>query len=109
MSYLYNYIDEELHIALARKIGDRIGIWIRDQDDAELVVTDFKEWMDTSPQRLRQEITSAGDMKVTTDTAVSGSGDGVDILPIGVNADGTLVVRFIASGREKVLVADYLY
>ena len=35
--------------------------------------------------------------------------DGSEVIPLYVNQDGTLVVKYLKSGREKTLVADYLY
>jgi biotin-[acetyl-CoA-carboxylase] ligase BirA-like protein len=62
-------------------------------DSAAAVVQEFQLQMDLSAtQRIR-----------------NGADADRDVLPLGVNADGSLLVRVLDTGEERSLVADYLY
>eukprot|EP00607_Mallomonas_marina_P008325 CAMPEP_0182418322 /NCGR_PEP_ID=MMETSP1167-20130531/2787_1 /TAXON_ID=2988 /ORGANISM="Mallomonas Sp, Strain CCMP3275" /LENGTH=337 /DNA_ID=CAMNT_0024592481 /DNA_START=202 /DNA_END=1215 /DNA_ORIENTATION=+ len=86
---------QELYIKLAERIGDSIGEWIRGDDSAESVVSDFERGMIWEAMRLRD---------VSEDHT-----DGNTIKPLGVNPDGTLQVEYVRTGKRTALVADYLF
>ncbi len=70
----------DFHKALAMDICSAVSSWVEAQSDsAALVLQDFDRNLDRSPQRLRD----------SQNSAVAG---GEEVLPIGLNQDGTLQV-----------------
>lgn len=98
----YGTICEEL----AAEITAAIANWIRDADNQDMVISEFESWMDFSPQILRKEYKTLDTSKSDSDMV---SLKGETIIPIRLNSDGTLVVKLVNSGEEKVLIADYLW
>lgn len=83
------------HKALADEIFQSVKEWYLSAFDSnERVIQDFEEFMDFKQQKLREtpEITHTR-----------------EVIPLGINADGSLKVRIIATGNVETLVADYLW
>ena len=108
-------------------------------DSVDDVIRDFERHMDFSPQILRKEYkhrtttttsTTTTDGATATATAAAGGGDGssgvgdapdrddesvimsvkgAEVVPIGLNRDGTLLVELTATGERRALVAEYLW
>jgi hypothetical protein len=106
--------EHDFHKELGVEICDNLYSWaVSRTDTAELVRRDFEDNMDLSPQRLRDE----------PDEALG------TVLPVGLNADGTLKVnrfldfcsindsddisllqvKYAHNGEEGVLMAEYLW
>lgn len=91
-----NVINNESATSLAREIGSQIsnavfGWSINSHiDNAENVVSEFTNLMEFTPQRLR------------------GAPQEGDMIPICVNADGTLKIEVLATGARRDLTTDYL-
>lgn len=90
--------DEECRInsdasMIASEIIEMTKQWIKSEDSAEHVVNEFQSYMDfTALQTLR-----------------SGEDEGRNVLPIRINKDGTLQVKFADNQFvERTLIADYL-
>lgn len=87
----------DFHLDLAREISAAVANWVAAQSDSPaLVLRDFQESMDRAPQRLR-------------DASNSASPDGEEVLPLGLDADGTLQVKVSRTGEVRTLLADYLW
>lgn len=80
---------------IAQEIGTAINGWIYrgSSDSASNVVNEFTNLMQKSPQRLKS----------------SGGVLGAEVLPLSVNADGSLLVRYVETGSESSLLSDYLW
>ena len=107
-------------------------------DSVDNVIRDFERHMDFSPQILRKEYkytvatttsttttstatsaggtSTAGSSGVDGDAAVGNNGEsvvgsvkGAEVVPIGLNRDGTLLVELTATGERRALVAEYLW
>lgn len=74
----------DYHKEIAIEISNKIADWIESGNDSkELVLADFGSNMDYSPQRLR-----------TTDPTGEISFEKSEVIPLGLNHDGTLKVCF---------------
>lgn len=72
--------EDDFHLDLAREISTAVANWVASQNDSpSLVLRDFQHSMDRAPQRLR-------------DASNNASPDGEEVLPLGLDADGTLQV-----------------
>lgn len=81
--------------------------WINGQDDsADNVLRDFREHMDMSLQRLRNDHFSRDGQDARGEGAMGEAMATVE--PLGLNADGTLQVRRMHNGEVATLVAEYL-
>ena len=104
-------------------------------DSVDDVIRDFERHMDFSPQILRKEYkytvaTTTSTTTTSTATAADGTstagssgvgsvaGDGgslvgsvkgAEVVPLGLNRDGTLLVELTATGERRALVAEYLW
>ena len=97
----------KLFSLVGQDIGVAVGRWIKGGEDSpERVITEFELWMDRGVQRLREE-REGGDPVEGDETVgngevgedqISGKDGGPedyderDVLPIGLNSDGTLQV-----------------
>lgn len=82
------------HKELALEICDNLHDWLVSRTDtAELVLADFTANMDYSAQRLRDE----------PDPALG------TVIPLGLNPDGTLKVKYAHNDEEGFLAAEYLW
>lgn len=77
---------------IALEISLAIKKWIHSSDSGISVISDFDKAMTKAQQRLRS----------------NGEVPGALVMPLGLNADGTLRVQY-EDGREDILVADYLF
>lgn len=77
---------------IAREVCGVVARWLGAEDSAEQVLRDFEALMLTTEQQMRGE-----------------GGAGQRVLPLRLNADGTLQVRVVSTGEERALVADYLW
>ena len=90
-------INNENAISLAREIGIQIGNTVFDwsfnnhNDSAENIVSEFTNQMEFTPQRLR------------------GAPQEGEVMPVCVNADGTLKVEVVTTGTRRDLTTDYLF
>jgi hypothetical protein len=82
-------------------------------DSADSVLSDWRQWVDWSESL---EIRGDGASSSFGSGGASGAASagqlqlpaGRRVVPLGVNEDGTLRVRDLATGREETLAADYL-
>jgi len=101
----YGAICEELAAEITAAVAD----WIRDVDSRDIAISEFESWMDFSPQILRKEYNTLKDDNSDMKQQQQQSLKGETIIPIRINSDGTLVVKLVSNGEEKVLIADYLW
>eukprot|EP01042_Synura_sphagnicola_P000915 gene915-1026_t len=95
----------KLFSLVGQDIGLAVGRWIKGGEDSpERVITEFELWMDRGVQRLREEREggdpvegdeTVGNGEVGEDQILGKDGgpedyDERDVLPIGLNSDGTL-------------------
>lgn len=91
-NFFINFGDK--HKELGVEISHAIKDWIELGDDHKSkVISDFEKNMDYSEQQLRD----IEDEKTNK------------IVPIGLNEDGTLNVKFIHNNEIRNLIADYLW
>lgn len=84
----------DYHKDLALDICESIRKWVEQADDSvDMVLSDFQRNMDFSPQTLRPE----KELR-----------QGRRVIPLRINRDGTLQVRFESDGSEGALVTEYL-
>lgn len=74
---------------MGQEILQAVQRWLAAPDTAAQVVHDFSANMQKNSQKLRSS--------------------GEEVLPLSVNADGTLRVKHVGNGSVSSLVADYLY
>lgn len=113
----YGSVCEELTAEITAAVAD----WVREADSRELAISEFESWMDFSPQLLRKEYNTVPPDSGSGSGSGTGNGSendnfsevkslkGETIVPVKINSDGTLVVKLVNSGEEKVLIADYLW
>lgn len=87
----------DFHKDLAIELCAAINNWIEAQNDSpESVIADFGEHMDFSVQKVRDANNAA-------------SAGAEEVIPLSLNADGTLLVRSGTTGATRSLMADYLW
>lgn len=93
---------------LATKLYDNTATWLASQimvDTAEQVIFDCERKMVLGEtQRLRWDRVSNKDRSNSGGMAAL-----EEVVPLKLNADGTLLARHVATGTEKVLSAEYLW
>ena len=84
---------------IAIEILNNIKFWIENInfDNSENIINDFTNKMSFLKQKLRNN----ENINVSTDL--------LEVVPLKINNDGTLKVKFIHNNEIKDLIADYLY
>ena len=88
---------ERINKDIAAEIYERLTLWLSSNDCSENVIGEFQSQMTFGKQYLRLN-------PKVTDGFVTGEA----VIPIQLNADGTLQVKVENTGEIKTLVADYI-
>jgi biotin-(acetyl-CoA carboxylase) ligase len=109
-----NILDESISSSppnhlIAIEIIQAIKDWLKASDSAARIIDDFQLHMDFRPQRLRDSYDSSA-TKIM-ESSLNGELEALrlEVMPLRINLDGTLQVRYTSTGEEKALVADYLF
>jgi hypothetical protein len=116
---------------MAAEIHGSLKYWLTEQTQAHYeyttIIRDFENSMNFAPQYLRKEYTAKSSIhmgggsnrKVEDDVKEASSfpseeemaflSKGEEVVPLGINTDGTLRVRRLSDDSEVTLVADYIW
>eukprot|EP01038_Epipyxis_sp_PR26KG_P004046 gene4046-5788_t len=100
----------DFHKELALEICQSFQKWLADGSDSkENIINDFQENMDYSIQKLRSPINDVTEEANAKEDVDEEEDEKLKIIPLRINSDGTLQVKYIYNNQEATLIAEYLY